>query len=442
MRNLCAPFLGLVLCLAMGGVAFADGFAETRDRIIYEVNLRQHTEAGTFDAFREHLPRLHDMGVGVLWLMPIHPIGEENRKGTLGSYYAATDYKDVNPEFGTRRDFKELVEAAHELGMLVVLDWVPNHTAWDHEWTRSHPERYAKGPDGGFRPPNDDWVDVIQLDYSNSDTRAAMLDAMLYWVREFEVDGFRADVAEMIPKDFWIAAIERLRRERDMFMLAEGGAPWLHEAGFEATYGWGLGDRLMRVYAGENDAADVRRFLIEDTAAITAADDSAFRMFFTTNHDWNTWNGLAIERLGEMWEAATVLTFTAPGMPMIYNGQEAGLDKRLEFFEKDPIEWRADSSADLYRRLAQLKKDEPALHHGESGGTIVHINTNDPDRLLAFRRVAEGSEIIVLANLSGEPVEVRGVRTEPDARYADLYGYPTEVPERLDAWGWHLLVRR
>lgn len=434
--------LVLLVVSLLSGRAAGDGFAETRGRVIYEVNIRQHTEEGTFDAFREHLPRLHEMGVGVLWLMPIHPIGELNRKGTLGSYYAAKDYKDVNPEFGTRRDFKELVEAAHELGMLVILDWVPNHTGWDHEWTRTHPQRYEKGPGGGFRPPNDDWVDVIQLDYSNPDTRAAMLDAMLYWVREFEVDGFRADVAEIIPQDFWRDAIERLREERDMFMLAEGGAPWLHEVGFEATYGWGLGDRLFRVYAGEDDAGDVRRFLIEDTAAIKAADDGAFRMFFTTNHDWNSWNGLAIERLGEMWEAATVLTFTAPGMPLIYNGQEAGLDKQLEFFEKDEIEWRADAAADLYRRLSQLKRDEPALHHGEEGGAIAHINTNDPDRLLAFRRFAAGSEVIVLANLSGEPVDVRGVRTEPGAVYVDLYGYPTSVPARLEAWGWSVLVRR
>ena len=414
---------------------------DTGSLVMYQVNVRQFSEAGTFDAFRAHLPRLADMGVGGLWLMPIHPIGEEERKGSLGSPYAARDYLAVNPEFGDEEDFRQLVDAAHEHGMFVILDWVANHTAWDHVWTAEAPGRYRPGEGGGFAPPNDDWSDVIQLEFDAPGTGGAMSDAMAYWVTEFGVDGFRADVAELVPEWFWRDAIERLRDERPQFMLAEGGAAWLHGAGFDATYGWGLGDTLLRVASGEADARDVRRHVEEDGAYIGEGAPGAFRMHFTTNHDWNSWNGVALERFGPSWGAATVLTFTLPGIPLIYNGQEAGLSHRLAFFEKDEIVWRPDPAAELYRRLAALKREEPALRHGPDAGALEFLEAGDPARVLAFRRSAPGSEVLVMANLSDQRASVRAPALAPGAAYTDLRGFPAAPPASLGPWEWAVLRR-
>lgn len=408
---------------------------------IYEVNLRQNTPEGTLDAFREHLPRLADTGVGILWLMPVHPIGELNRKGSLGSYYAASDYTAINPEFGTARDFREFVDAAHALGMLVILDWVPNHTAWDHEWTRSHPERFTRNDRGEFTPPNDSWTDVIDLNYDEPSTRRAMTEAMFYWLREFRVDGYRADVAEAVPEDFWRDAIAALRAQRPVFMLAEGNDAWLYDAGFDATYGWALGDTLLSIARGESDASAVRALTERDAAELDGHGRDPFRMHFITNHDWNSWNGVAVERLGPMWEAATVLTFTLPGMPLIYAGQEAGLDKQLAFFEKDQVEWRPHPAADLYRRLAHLKKSNPALRHGSNAGSIEFIPAGDPSRVVAFRRLSGADEVVVLANLSPSPAPLEQLDLDPDARYLDLHGFPARPPGALDPWEWAVLAR-
>ena len=388
----------------MGLVAIASapapqpGHADTGNLTIYEVNIRQYTPEGTFDAFRAHLPRLAEMGVGVLWLMPIHPIGEVNRKGTLGSYYAVKDYTAVSPEFGTDADFRELVDAAHEAGMLVIIDWVANHTAWDHAWTALHPERFTQGPDGGVIPPNPGWADVIDLNFDNAGTRTAMADAMAQWVREFDIDGFRCDVADDVPRDFWKPTIAALRRERPMFMLAEADSEWMHDAGFDATYGWKLSSALLGARKGEVDASKVRQ-LVEKDAQDLLAQDGAFRMLFTSNHDWNSWNGIAQEQFGPAWEAATVLTFTLPGMPLIYSGEEAGLDKQLEFFEKDPIRWRDHPAADLYTRLCHLKRTSPALRHGPGAGSLKFVRTESDDRVVAFIRQSGDSRVIVAANL-------------------------------------------
>ncbi|MEM7683088.1 MAG: alpha-amylase family glycosyl hydrolase, partial [Planctomycetota bacterium] len=282
---------------------------------IYEVNLRQITAEGTFDAFRtQHLDRLADLGVGVLWLMPIHPIGQVERKGTLGSYYAATDYKAVNPEFGSDEDFRELVDAAHARGMLVILDWVANHTAWDHVWTKTHPEFFTQGPDGGFIPPNAEWTDVIDLNYDAPGMPEAMLDAMRYWVVEFEIDGYRCDVAELVPDAFWSDAIAQLRKERNLFMLAEGHEARLHRVGFDATYGWSYWGPLLAIRNGEAGPEALWEHLTKEQAGLP---NGAYRMLMTSNHDENSWNDTAVDRWGPMLDAATVLSFTLPGMPLI-----------------------------------------------------------------------------------------------------------------------------
>jgi 1,4-alpha-glucan branching enzyme len=361
--------------------------ADHTELTIYEVNIRQATPEGTFDAFREqHLDRLDRMNVGILWLMPIHPISELNRKDDLGSYYAARDYKAVNPEFGNKASFRRFVNAAHDRGMLVILDWVPNHTGWDHVWTETNPEWYTEGEDGGFTPPIEAWDDVIDLNYDNADMRAAMIDAMVYWVREFDVDGFRCDVAAMVPRDFWETAIPAIRAERDVFMLAEAGEAWLHEAGFDATYGWSFYGPLERVRDGSG-AREIIEWLVAEDAYLP---DGAYRMLMTSNHDENSWNQTAPERWGDFYEAATVLTFTLPGVPLIYTGQEVGNTENLLFFSKDEVNWGDQPDlhpkAELYRSLAALKKRHPALHHGADLAPAEILGTSAGNDVLAFRR--------------------------------------------------------
>jgi len=430
--------------LAAWSIAFAQdtnpGHLDTGNLTIYEVNIRQYTPEGTFDAFRAHIPRLADMGVGILWLMPIHPIGERNRKGSLGSYYAVRDYTAVNPEFGTAEDFRELVAAAHDAGIKVIIDWVPNHTSWDHVWTTTNPDRFTKGPDGGFIPPNPDWSDVIDLNFDEPSTRTAMADAMKYWVREFDIDGFRCDVADDVPDDFWAPTIAELRAIKPVFMLAEADAPHMHSGGFDATYGWKVSDAVLDVVAGKRDASAIARAVDADAMAL-ADHPGAFRMLFTTNHDWNSWVGTDAERLGPALPSATILSFTLPGMPLIYSGQEAGLDKRLAFFEKDAIEWREDPAVGLYTKLADLKRTTPALRHGPNGGAITFLRTHEDDRVVAFQRSLDDSLVVVVANLSAAPAHPGDLGIDASARFLDLDGKPATVPELLEPWESRILIR-
>jgi cyclomaltodextrinase / maltogenic alpha-amylase / neopullulanase len=408
--------------------------------VIYEANIRQHTRAGTFDAFRARLDELEEMGVGILWLMPIHPIGHVERKGTLGSYYAVRDYYDVNPEFGDLRDLDELVDAAHARGMLVILDWVANHTAWDHPWTASQPEYYRLDDEGNFTTPNGSWTDVLQLDLSRDDTRAAMKEAMLYWVREHDIDGFRADVAELVPRAFWEDVIAEARRIRPVYMLAEGADDWLLEAGFDATYGWGLGVTLIRVHEGSSDAMDVRAHVEERVLTLDRFGRPKQRMHFTTNHDWNSWEAVALERFGEAWEAATVLTYTLPGTPMVYSGQVAGLDKQIAFFDRDPIAWREHPARALYEKLGRLKNENRALLPAQRGSRFRWLDLGDPERVLAFARTNGVDEVVTVVNLSGTPATLDAWEA-PGWRYRDLEGEPKAMPSLLPACGWVVLER-
>jgi len=369
---------------------------------IYELNTRQFTPEGTFAAAQQRLPELKDLGVTVIWLMPIHPIGELNRKGTMGSYYSIKDYKAVNPEFGTEEDFRNFVTAAQGIGMKVIIDWVANHTSWDHPWTSTHPEWYTIDSTGAFVPPVADWSDVIDLNYDNTDMQEAMLDAMEYWVREFNIDGYRCDVADMVPVEFWNQARTRLDAIKPVFMLAEAENPALHASAFHAGYAWEMHHTLNKVAKG----ASIHLIDSMITVTRTKFPSNSFLMNFTSNHDENSWNGTEFERMGDGAAAFAVLTSTMEGIPLIYNGQESGFNKRLAFFEKDTIVWAESPFFDMYRRLNALKTRNTALWNGSYGASMQRLAIEDEDRMYAFHRTNDTHSVIVVVNLSDKATNV------------------------------------
>ena len=367
---------------------------------IYEVNIRQYTPEGTIQAFLPHLPRLKEMGVDILWLMPIYPIGEEERKGGMGSPYASKDYKAVNPDFGTNADFKELVSQAHAQGFKVILDWVANHSAFDNKWAKEHPEWYTQDENGKIIHPKDtDWTDVADFNYDNKKMRAAMIDALKYWVTEFDVDGYRCDVAGFVPDDFWLDAITELQGLKHLFMLAEWDEGKMHDDGFHMTYGWGFHHVMNKVAKGEMLVSAIDTFMKEDAAKYKHKD---YRMNFTTNHDENSWNGTIYERMGDFADAMTVLAFTIQGMPLIYSGQEATLNKRLSFFEKDSIDWSDLSKAVFFKKLLKLKHENEAIWNGSYGGVYQPLATSQQSAIYAFSRTKGEHQVLVLLNLSKE----------------------------------------
>ncbi|WP_428236732.1 alpha-amylase family glycosyl hydrolase [Gracilimonas sp.] len=372
----------------------------SKNSSIYEINVRQYSEEGTFEAVRKDLPRIREMGVRILWLMPIHPIGEKNRKGPLGSYYSVKDYKDVNPNFGTKADFARFVDEAHQLGFKVIIDWVANHTAWDNPWTEN-PEWYELNEEGNFMPPRGtDWSDVIQLDYENEEMRAAMTDALEYWVREFDIDGYRCDVAGMVPTDFWKEAIDSLNTIKPVFMLAEDGEPELVKEAFHMNYAWQYAHTIREIAAGHQTFQDLDSLMQASEANFPS---SSYRMYFTSNHDENSWNGTDPQMYGDNFENFAVLSATIDGMPLIYNGQESGLDKQLEFFEKDPIEWKEYKYQDFYTTLVGLKRDTPALWNGDFGGDLEFIRVPEgSEGVLAYKRQKNESEVVVVLNFSSD----------------------------------------
>lgn len=379
----------------------------TRDAVLYQINTRQFTPEGTFRAAIRELPRLKALGVDILWLMPIHPIGEENRKGTLGSPYAVRDYYGVNPEFGTPEDFRAFVDAAHAQGMHVILDWVANHTAWDNPLRTQHPDWYERDWDGDFRPTTwFDWSDIIDLDFSKPEVRQYMVGAMAYWVREYGVDGFRADVAGMVPVDFWDAVRADLNAIRPVFLLAEWEYPELHRRAFDASYAWGWHNALHDIAHGRADVGALFGWHSWDDGAWPHA---AMRMLFTSNHDKNSWEGTEYELFGPALANATVLTFVSDGIPLIYNGQEAGNARRLQFFEKDPIVWPAveHPNAAMYRRLITFRDANPALHNGRWGAPMVPVVNDGHPHVFSFHRQKDGNRVLALFNFSAEAREVR-----------------------------------
>jgi len=366
---------------------------------IYEVNIRQYSPEGTFNAFARSLPRLQDMGVEVLWFMPVHPIGKMNRKGSLGSYYSITDHKGINPEFGTAEDFKELVYQAHELGMKVIMDWVANHASWDHVWTKGHPEYFERDGQGNFKTPYD-WTDVIQIDHSNAAQQDAMIGAMQYWVVDFDIDGFRADLAHLTPLPFWKkarTAIEPLKQ--GLFWLAESEEIGYHEV-FDASFTWEWMHITEKFYKGQVNLNKVYDVLAKYDTHFSA---TAYRMYFTSNHDENTWNGTEYEKYGDMAKALAVFSCTWNGIPMIYSGQELPNHKRLKFFDKDPVAWTGEFGLhDFYKTLLALHKQNPALRASDAAVSTFHILTEDSKNCMAYLRKNEQDEVLVFLNLSKE----------------------------------------
>ena len=375
------------------------------DAIIYEVNTRQYTPEGTFKAFAEHLPRLSELGVDILWFMPIQTIGEKDKKGTLGSYYSIQDYKEVNSEFGTLDDFKDVVEEAQSLGMKVILDWVANHTSRDAVWVNEHPDWYLRDSLGELSVMYD-WTDIAPLDFTNLDMRKEMINSMLFWVRETGIDGFRCDVAGELPTDFWEEVKDSLKTlNSSLFMLAEAEKPELNETAFNAYYAWDFHHKMNSVAQGKENVDSLRVSLkrMQDNFP-----DHAIPMYFTSNHDENSWNGTEFERMGEAAKTFAVLTYMLPGMPLVYSGQEIGLDKRLEFFEKDLIDFSTDGEGftGFYESLNLFKKQHPALKSQERDGDMTEIYNSNPQKVLSFKRINGKSEVISIFNLSSEEVVV------------------------------------
>lgn len=388
---------------------------------IYEVNLRQYTEEGTIAAFEKHLSRLKEMGVDILWFMPVHPISKEKRKGTLGSYYAVADYKDVNPEHGTLEDFKRMVNKIHDLGMYIIIDWVPNHTGWDNPWITQHPDWYSQDAKGNIIDPIDPqtgkswgWTDVADLNYDKKEMRTAMIDAMNFWLTDVDIDGFRCDVAHGVPNDFWIEANAALKQSKEVFMLAESAVPDnRNTGGFHMDYGWTFHHLINDIAKGEKDAMAIDEYLKDDAATY----QRGFHMHFTSNHDENTWAGTEFDRMKDGHKTFAVLTATFDGMPLIYSGQEAANQKRLEFFEKDVIDWKDYSYSDFYKTLLSLKKNNKALWNGSYGGPLQRIATDKDQSVYAFRREKDGHKIVVVLNLTAQP---QAITLKGDA-YAGTY---------------------
>ena len=412
----------LILCVALLALAGCKKTPSvhpdwTYGSVMYEVNIRQFSPEGTFAGVEAQLPRLKDLGVDILWLMPMYEIGTEGRKGTLGSYYAISDYKKVNPEFGTMEDFEHLLAAAHKLGFKVILDWVANQTAPDNVWMTEKPADFYERDADGNAIWEYDWTDTRSLNYENEDVWWAQDDAMRFWL-EKGVDGFRCDAAGEVPAEFWKGILPKMNKDYpDIYLLAEAERDNLADASetFDANYAWELHHLLNSLAQGRKTVADLKDYIARDAARFPK---EAFRLTFTSNHDENSWSGTEFEREGAAANACAVLCFTLPGsQPLIYTGQEIGLSRRLEFFEKDPItDWYPNEYTTFWKKLIDLKHGNPALAAGEKGGPIQNIDA--PDGVIAFSRAVKGNKVVVLANFGVAPAVIPG-EAEGEAKEAD-----------------------
>ena len=432
----------------------------SRNAVIYEVNLRQYSEKGDLDGFEAELPRIKELGADILWFMPVHPISEKGRKGELGSYYAVRDYKAFNPEFGTIDGFKALVKKIHGMGMKVIIDWVPNHTGQDNVWVEEHPEWYVRDSTGGFVSPYD-WTDVYKLDYGNKEMRAAMVDALKFWIEEVGVDGFRCDVAGEVPTDFWDEARPKLQESNDeLFMLAEASKPELQVNGFDMGYNWPMKDlfNAIAATAGQNSykkadgtaveypekhAIDIDTLLALQSLQYPA---DTYLMNMVTNHDLNSWEGTEFDRYGNLADAMAVLSYTLPGMPLIYTGQETGLNRALEFFKKDvpPVWDPRNRYFEFYQKLNHLKHTQPALQAGVDGGVVVRYPTESDD-LYIFSRTVDNATVFVFANLGPEPREIKYTGDVPggNSTTVDFFdSTKTEFPVALNPGEYRVFVNR
>lgn len=380
--------------------------------VLYEVNLRQFTNEGTFNAFAEELPKVKALGVNILWFMPTFPISTTKSKGPLGSYYAVSDYKGVNPEYGSLEDLKSLVNQAHALGMYVIFDWVPGHTGWDHVWIKDHPEFYLKNEAGEIIDPIDPrtgesfgWTDVADLDYENEAMRAAMKEAMLYWIEEVDIDGYRVDQAYAVPMDFYEDTFAAMRAIKPVFLLGETDANhpggFEHLKNFDASYDFPGHHLTKEIAHGLNSVID---YQAHRENFINKHDPSHFLLNFVSSHDENAWAGTVNEIYGEASHAMMALNYMAPGLPFLYSGVEYDLNKRLLFFEKDSFPRVAGDTYQLLKQLGELKQRHPSLNAGIDGGKYSPIETSLNEKVLAFERTKAGDTIVFMANMSKDHI--------------------------------------
>lgn len=388
--------------------------------VIYQVNTRQFSTSGDFKGVIAGLPHIKALGADIVWLMPIHPIGNKYRKGELGSPYAVKDYFAINPEFGNEGDLKALVEEAHKLSLKVIIDWVPNHSAWDNPLVESHPHWYAKDYKGDFRPsPWWDWSDIIEFDYRQAGLREYMIEALRYWVEKFDIDGYRCDVAGYVPNDFWCQAKDALEQIKPVFMLAEWENRDLHEKAFNMTYAWSWNETMHDLAHGRCHLDRLRKYYSWNERSWP---HNAYRMTFVSNHDKNAWDGTQYEQFGDALEAAIVLSVLGEGMPLIHNGQEAGETKRLAFFERDPIEWQGHPIGELYRALITLKKSKQVLGNGEFGARMIQVPNTVMDKIFSFVRHNGQEKVFVIINFSSESVDVSFSEPLFEGHYVDWQG--------------------
>ncbi|MEO5500115.1 MAG: alpha-amylase family glycosyl hydrolase [Ginsengibacter sp.] len=406
---------------------------------IYEVNVRQYTLEGTFEAFSKSLLRLKEMGVKILWLMPITPISKKDRQGTLGSYYAASDYTSINPEFGDLDDFINLVKEAHKLNMKVIIDFVADHTGTDHHWIVEHPEYYCWNDDKSEPEHPEGWMDVSKLNYDNDDLRKAMVKVLKYWVKEADIDGFRCDMAHLVPLDFWVEARTQLAKtKKNLFWLAETEHPEYHEA-FDATYTWRWMHASEEFYQGRMNLQSLLTVLYK---SVTEFPCNALRLYFTANHDENSWNGTEYEKYGDSAQLFAVFSATWNGIPLIYSGQELPNKKRLKFFDKDVIEWDDHYQLNnFYKTLLLLKSNNKCLRAG-SGDIITKIISHPDDhRLFSYMQILEKDAVLVVLNCSADQLnfEVKNVK----GTFRNVFGGPDvdfDVQKDLFLQPWGYLV--
>lgn len=415
----------------------------TKYGVIYQINTRQFSKQGNFQGVIDGLDRIAALGVNCIWLMPIHPIGQMYRKGELGSPYAVKDYYGVNPEFGTKSDFKRLVEEAHKRELKVLIDWVPNHSAWDCDLVEKHPSWYAKDYKGDFRPsPWWDWTDIIEFDYAVPELREYMVNAMTYWVEAFDIDGFRCDVAGYVPNDFWYQARQALDAIKPIFLLAEWESRDLHERAFNMSYAWSWNETMHELAHEKGKLDRLRKYYSWNERAWP---DNALRMTFVSNHDKNAWDGTQHEQFKDALPAAIVLSVLGEGMPLIHNGQEAGESKRLAFFERDPITWQDHEIGQLYSDLIRFKKSVGALANGRYGATMIQVPNSQMEAIFSFVRMDEHHKVFIALNLSSKTVECEFKDPLFEGRYKE-WNSQTQVnlstgkTERFAPWSFAIWI--
>jgi cyclomaltodextrinase len=421
-----------------------------KDAVIYSAYLRSASKEGTFKGFEKRIPELKEMGVTVIWLLPIHPVGIKNRKGKLGSPYAVKDYYGINPEFGTIEDFKNLLNTVHENGMKLIIDLVANHTSWDSKLIVEHPDWFTKDEKGNFVPPVADWADVADLDYSKSDLRKYMIAMMKWWVKDVGIDGFRCDVAELVPTDFWDEARDTLNTVKEVMMLSEGSLPEHHVKAFDLTYSWNVYDVLEPLLQGKRLANSLDQILENEELQFPTG---SLRMRFNTNHDKNAWDAPAEKKFGPKGLKLTaVLINTMPGVPMIYTGEEVGNDKRLSLFEKTDIDWKRTSEMkELYSALFKLRNEHKAF----SRGKMIRIETPIEKNVYAFLRIEGDDAILAVLNFSKKdinlhfkmPLEVASIRSKKilsealsDTSNTDILPFKDKVEMRLRLYGYKIYI--